>query len=459
MSVRRTLFLQLLLIIGLPLAAFWAARPSATSGLSEQQLRNLQIYQVQRGTVALTVSAIGSLTAKREATLSFLQSGRVSQVFVQRDDYVLAGDLLVKLDSTAQELAYEQALLALEQAEMALQTLLEPNEDQIRLAEAAVASARGAYFSVGNAVRPEDITAAQMAYEQAQRTYNDAIAARDTAPPGQYEILAARAGEASFNMEIARLQLESLTSGAATRAQSGAAYARLVQAERELERVLAGPSQVQIEAAQAQIDRAEAQVRQAELALQRTNLTAPFDGVIGALNVEVGTVVAPNLPVATLVDVSPLKLVVQVDEVDIRLVEVGLPVRVRLDALPDNLLEARVTRVADVGTASGGIVSYEVEIEMISDDPRARVGMTADATIIVQERTNALAVPNAYIRLDRFTGEAFVNVVQPDFTIREVPVRLGLQGQDMSEVVSGLSEGDLIALTLGGRGLNEFIGG
>jgi multidrug efflux pump subunit AcrA (membrane-fusion protein) len=123
------------------------------------------------------------------------------------------------------------------------------------------------------------------------------------------------------------------------------------------------------------------------------------------------------------------------------------------------LLEARVTRVADVGTASGGIVSYEVEIEMISDDPRARVGMTADATIIVQERTNALAVPNAYIRLDRFTGEAFVNVVQPDFTIREVPVRLGLQGQDMSEVVSGLSEGDLIALTLGGRGLNEFIGG
>ncbi|XWX05233.1 efflux RND transporter periplasmic adaptor subunit [Aggregatilineales bacterium SYSU G02658] len=458
MSVRRTLFIQLLLVIGLPLAVFLSARP-APSGISEQLLNNLQVYQVQRGTVALTVSAIGALAADQEASLSFLQSGRVAQVFVQRDDYVLAGDLLMKLDSTAQELAYEQALLALEQAEMALQTLLQPSEDQIRLAEAAVASARGAYFSVGNAVQPQDITAAQLAYEQAQRTYNDAIAARDTAPPGQYDILAARAGEASFNLEIARLQLEALTSGSATRAQSGAAFARLVQAERELERVLAGPSQVQIEGAQAQIDRAEAQVRQAELALQRTNLFAPFDGVIGALNAEVGAVVAPNFPVATLVDVSPLSLVVQVDEIDIRLIEVGMLVRVRLDALPDNLLEARVTRIADVGVTTGGIVSYDVEIELVSDDPRARVGMTADATIIVRERTDTLAIPNAYIRLDRFTGQAFVNLIQPDLTIREVPIRLGLQGQDMSEVVAGLSEGDLIALTLGGRGLNEFIGG
>lgn len=458
MSVRRTLLVQLLVVLALPLVVFFSLRP-APSGVPEQQLRNLQVYQVQRGTVALSVSALGSLTASQEATLSFLQSGRIAQVYVQRDDYVEAGDLLMAMDSTAQELAYEQALLALEQAELALQTLLTPNEDQIRLAEAAVASARGAYFSVGNAVQPADITAAQLAYEQAVRTYNDAIAARDQAPPGQYDILAARAGEASFNMEIARLQLESLTSGTATRAQSGAAFARLVQAERELERVLAGPSQVQIDAAQAQISRAEAQVRQAELALQRTKLFAPFSGVIGSLNAEVGAVVAPNFPVATLVDVSPLSLSVQVDEVDIRLIRVGMLVRVRLDALPDNLLEARVTRIADVGTTTGGIVSYQVDIELVSDDPRARVGMTADATIIVQERTDILAIPNAYIRIDRFTGEAFVNVIQPDLTIREVKVTLGLQGQDMSEVRAGLNEGDLIALTLGGRGLNEFIGG
>lgn len=458
MSVRRTLFIQALLILMLPIGVFLALRPAPT-GIPEQQLRNLQVYQVQRGTVALSVSALGSLTANQEATLSFLQAGRIAQVYVQRDDYVEAGDLLMAIDSTAQELAYEQALLAVEQAELALQTLLTPNEDQIRLAEAAVASARGAYFSIGNAVQPADITAAQLAYDQAVRTYNEAIAARDQAPPGQYEILAARAGEASFNMEIARLQLESLTSGAATRAQSGAAFARLVQAERELERVLAGPSQVQIDAAQAQIERAEAQLRQAELALQRTKLYAPFSGVVASLNAEVGVVVAPNVPVATLVDVSPLSLSVQVDEVDIRLIREGMLVRVRLDALPDSILEARVKRIADVGTVTGGIVSYQVDIELVSDDPRARVGMTADATIIVEERTNTLVIPNAYIRLDRFTGAAFVNVVQPDLTIREVQVTLGLQGQDMSEVVAGLSEGDLIVLSLGGRGLEEFIGG
>jgi HlyD family secretion protein len=458
MSVRRSLFLLLLIALGAPVFVFIRAQ-NRDSSAAEENLANLQLYVVGKGDVELAVSAIGTLAAEQETSLSFLTTGRVQELYAQRDDYVLAGDPLVRLESTVQELVYAQAELTLEQAEMALADLMTVDADQIALAQAAVDSALGAYYSIGSAIQPQDIQAAQLAYDQAVRVYNDAVLARDTAPPGQYDRLAAEAGEASFNMEIARLQLEQLTSGTATRAQSGAAYARVVQARTELERIQAGPTQAQIDAAQAQIDRAEAALEQAGRDLERTVITAPYDGVIAALNVEVGALVAPNAPVVTIADVDPLKLTVQVDEVDIRFVKVGAPVRVRLDALPDVTFAAVVENVATVGTTTGGIVSYDVEIALTADDPRARVGMTADATIVVEEARNVLLVPNLYIRIDRFSGEAFVNVLRDDNTVEEVPVQLGLQGQENSEIRSGLNEGDLIALDLGGRGLNEFLGG
>ena len=187
-------------------------------------------------------------------------------------------------------------------------------------------------------------------------------------------------------------------------------------------------------------------------------LLTPYDGVIGTLNAEVGSLVAPSVPLVTLVDISPLRLTVEVDEVDIRLIESGLPVRVRLDALPDNIINATVTRISDAGTVTGGIVTYNVEIELSDEDNRARVGMTADATIVIEQATDAVFVPNSYIRLDRFTNEAFVNVLQEDNTVREVQVTLGLQGQENSEVRAGIAEGELVVITLGGGGLNEVLG-
>jgi HlyD family secretion protein len=458
MSVRRSLFLLLLIGIGAPLFVFLRAQ-NRDNNAAVENLANLQLYVVGVGNVELSVSAIGTLSAERETSLSFLTTGRVEALYTQRDDYVLEGDPLVRLESSVQELIYAQAQLTLEQAELALEELLTVDGDQIALAEAAVDSALGAYYSIGSAVQPADIQAAQLAYDQAVRVYNDAVLARDTAPPGQYDRLAAEAGEASFNMEIARLQLEQLTSGAATRAQSGAAYARVVQARTELARVQAGPAQAQIDAAQAQVKRAEAALQQAERDLERMLITAPYDGVIAALNVEIGALVAPNTPVVTIADIAPLKLTVQVDEVDIRFVRVGAPVRVRLDALPEVVFPAVVDSVAAVGTTSSGIVSYDVEIALTGDDPRARVGMTADATIVVEEARDVVFAPNFYIRVDRFSGEAFVNVLRENNTVVEVPVQLGLQGQENSEILSGLSEGDLIALDLGGRGLNEFLGG
>src|SRR5690606_33601643 len=132
MSVGRSLFLLAILIIALPFFVF-ANAVQPQSGANNIQLSNLQLYQVGRGTVAFTVTAIGSIEAEQMIALSFLTAGQVDAIFVQRDAYVLAGDELIQLDNESQRIAYEQALLGLENARLAYQDLETVDDNDILL--------------------------------------------------------------------------------------------------------------------------------------------------------------------------------------------------------------------------------------------------------------------------------------------------------------------------------------
>ncbi|MFQ5435058.1 MAG: hypothetical protein ACE5FD_09295 [Anaerolineae bacterium] len=85
-----------------------------------------------------------------------------------------------------------------------------------------------------------------------------------------------------------------------------------------------------------------------------------------------------------------------------------------------------------------------------------RPGMSANASIVVEEIDNVLIVPNWAIRLDRDTGKAFVNVKQAEGTVMEVEVETGLRNEQFSEVTSGLQAGDVVALTNEREGINFF---
>jgi HlyD family secretion protein len=456
MSVRRSLFVLLVLSISLPLLVF-TVRANQNGGGS-LELDNIQLYRVSRGDLEVAVSAIGTIEPDEIVNLSFVVPGRVSEVFVQPGDYVLAGDVLVQLRNDTQRIAYEQATLALESAELQLEDLLTPDANAIKIVEANVDSAWGAYMSVENAVTDEDIRAAELAYQQAYQAWQDAINIRNQTPGGTtdtaYTLLDAQVGAASFDAEIARLQLESLKTG--SRPQLNAAYARVIQAQRELDRMKAGPTEYQIEQAQIAIDQAQSAVDRTDAAFKRTMLTAPFDGVVSIVNAEVGGLVAPGSAVIQVTDVAPLHLNIQVDEIDIGLIREQLPARVQLDALPRVSLPALLEQIALVGRNDGGIVSYDVKVTLDSSDPRARVGMTAEATIVVEERKDVLLIPNLYIRLDRQTDQAYVNVLRDDGSVEEVEVTLGLRGQETSEVLSGLREGDLILIDLSSDNLSLF---
>lgn len=461
MSVRRSLLLLTIISLTLPFGVF-LSRNTGAINVAVNQLRDIQLFRVERGGVRLAVSALGSIEADAVAQLSMLSAGRVSEVRVQIGDYVLRDDILLILDNTPQRISYEQALLELERAELLLEDLMEPDETAIRIAEAAVESARGALASASSVVSQADINAAELSYDQALaaaeslRIERDRVGGQTGGDSLEYQAANARYGEAQFAAEIARLQLQSLRSAGGP--QQNAAFQRLQQAQIELDRVRAGPTELEKAAAATAVRQAEARVEAAAVAYDRTILRAPFDGIVSSLTAEVGALVGPGLDIAELTDVSPIGLTVLVDEIDIRLVEIGLPVLVELDAIPDVQFSATVADIGPLGIDTGGIVSYPVNISLTVEDPRVRVGMTAEATIIADQREDVLVVPNQYIRIDRTTQTAFVNVLRDDNSIDEVPIELGLQGQNVSEVEQGLVEGDLIVTLVRGDGLNVFFG-
>lgn len=447
MSVRRSLLLLTVLTLLVPVAVFAARANQLQNAAKQSNLQNLQLYRVQRGSVEITVSAIGTLEADQTVNLSFVTAGRVEQVFVQPGDVVQAGDALVKLVDEPQRLAYEQASLAVDRANLNMEQLLQPpSDDDLRVAQANVDSAWGAFMSLANAVTDQDMQAATLNYQQAYQAWQDADRLYGENPDNQ--TLRAKAGEASFKAEIARLQLDSLKNRRGP--QLNAAYLRVVQAKRELDRIKAGPPQAQIDQANIAIQQAQAQLDRAATDYKQMTLIAPFDGVVANVNAEAGALLTPGLNVIELTDMSPLRLTVQVDEIDVRQLTPGMTARVELDALPGIQFPAALDTLALVGSNNSGVVSYDAHVLLNSADPRARIGMTAEATFLVEQRHDVLVVPNLYIRLDRQRNRAYVNLLQPDNTLREVEVKLGLRGQDSSEILSGLQLGDVVAVDLTG---------
>jgi HlyD family secretion protein len=139
---------------------------------------------------------------------------------------------------------------------------------------------------------------------------------------------------------------------------------------------------------------------------------------------------------------APMKAVAPFQEMDAAAIVVGQKVSVALDALPDLDLTGKVTAIAPSATASSGAMSYYVTIALDATDPRLKEGMTVRATVHTAEAKNVLAVPNSAISSQN--GQPMVLRENADGTESSVPIVTGIVGAELTEVSSGVAEGDRV---------------
>lgn len=455
---------------------------------AEQQESQVQDETtVQREALRVTVSATGSVSPNRQVALTFESSGVVEEVLVQAGDRVSAGDVIARLDTTDLDAQVEDAAVALDLQLAAYDALVAPpREVDVAVAEAALAAAQAALnaaYSNGTSGNQAEIAALQAELArnrlwQSQLQAGIAINTPGFSPdisgfiPDDVEVpqevidqvneglgglfpsqpgatqddFAAGLAAAEYGVQIADANAAAAASRGADPGSIGSANAAVVAARTQLDLLINGADDITLQRAEAGIAQAQLALDQAEAARARAELIAPFDGVIGQINLTEGEPPPQNNLPVVLVDQSQLFVELAIDETDVVNLEVGQPVEFQFDALPDMTITGEITRIALTPIRAGTLVTYPVRVTLDDTDAPIRIGMSATATIIIDEVADVLVLPNRFIRIDRATGDAFVTIVNANGRFEEVQVELGLRNEIQSQIESGIEEGQRVVL-------------
>jgi RND family efflux transporter MFP subunit len=137
-------------------------------------------------------------------------------------------------------------------------------------------------------------------------------------------------------------------------------------------------------------------------------------------------------------DVSRMFVDVQVDETDIAFIQTGQKVDVTLDAYPSEIFEGTVTRIDPQAVVEQNVTVVYVRVEIENPDARLKPGMNATCEFVVDRKEDVLMVPSEAVKEQ--DGKYYVQVMEGGKPVRR-DVEIGLEGNDTTEIVSGLQEG------------------
>jgi HlyD family secretion protein len=285
----------------------------------------------------------------------------------------------------------------------------------------------------------------------------DEQGARDQVVVARSELEAAeaRAAEASKALERARQLFDAQLLPVAER-DGATAAADGAAAQVRAARAAVGRSEQALNAAARRVTQARAQAARARDVLDKTNITAPMDGIVSRLQVREGEMVVigiqnqPGTTLMTISDLSSINAEVKVAEADVLRLKMGQPAAVTLDAVPQRRFAGRVVEIgaSALPTQGAGAAAREFRVVIRLDDASEslRPGLTCDAEILAQERSNVVTAPLQAVVLRpqvETEGDATGVFVVRDGRAAFTPVKVGIIG-GLDVEVTGIGAGTQI---------------
>lgn len=484
------------------------------------------LSQVQKGTIILTVSGSGQISAKDQIDVKSKISGEVEKIFVDKEQAVKKGKLLLKLKTKDFEEAIDDAKLALEEAETRLQNLKqnkETSEKDLNDLFDDVFNALSLTFStLPSAMTDMEKTFTESSYngdqadidyyrsvfalyrgysflknekeekflalkEKYQKARNDFIFVSRNSSQQLLEDWAKRTS--SLLLEISDLakegrdiisfykevvSKENLTpaiSLSATDAQFKTLssvvtsldqlYSNLISLSKKINQTRQSISNYedQIRLQEKTIKQKESLLEKAKDNYENCFIKADFDGKIAKVNVKEGDSVSGATVLFTLITKEKVAEI-SLNEIDAAKVKIGQKVSLTFDAIPDLILTGKIIEIDSVGSISQGVVSYGAKIVLDSDEERIKPSMSVTAEIIVEAKTDVLLLPNSavktegnlkYVELINAVPEAKAQlkignrtILPKGIQIKNQNVETGISNDNLTEIVSGLKEGDIV---------------
>jgi HlyD family secretion protein len=258
------------------------------------------------------------------------------------------------------------------------------------------------------------------------------------------------------------------------------------QAEQDTADATAEAAQTDVNSAEAALAQAQASLNEATVNLKYTTIISPTDGIVISRSVDVGQTVAASLQAPTLFtiaeDLRKMQVDTSVGEADVGRLQPGQHATFTVDAYPGDHFEGVIRQIRNAAQTVQNVVTYDAVIDVENSDLKLKPGMTANVTIVTDQKSDVLAVPNAALRFRPTTPVAQPSGKPPGpgsaggagaktpaarsdsgrtiFVLREghpvpVPVKVGLTDGTVTEVQTGeLHEGDpiIIAQAAGAQG-------
>lgn len=443
---------------------------------------------IENGVFEKVVEASGKVTPIREAHLGFEASGTIKSISVDVGDVVTKGTLLVKIDDSSirSQLSKAEADLEAEIVELNSISSGGLSSELINTKQSVISSLQDAYSTSDGAIKTKtdqffDYIDSDDKYPEVikpDKYYNietsllHSTADRQRKEIGNdLQIWGPRVRSLTIDtlmdsdVEYTKEQLEtvldfmdnlvkitnnfdkfsnlstsdvnnyrSLASSARSEVQG--AYSDVLSKEESLRSVSSG-----IPLQQTKVTSAGANVDEYRVQLSKTDIRAPFDGIISQQDAEIGEIAQSGTSLVSMIGSQGLKLEVYVPEVNISGVMLEQDAEVKLDAYGDEVtFDAKVVAIDPTETEKEGISTYKTTFHFNEPDPRIRSGMSADVTILIDRREDVLLLPR------RSVVDGYV-MVEEDGDIVRKKVEVGdKDSYGNFEVVSGLSSGDKVVL-------------
>lgn len=294
----------------------------------------------------------------------------------------------------------------------------------------------------------QDLTSAQAAAQAnlaaVMQVLTDANAALNAAVPSG-AVTAATISSYIVTIATARANVNSALStltSAITTAKASAA--QLAKDQKTLILQKSGSTAQSIAQAQAQVTAAQADVAAAQAQLTKTEVTAPFDGVLVRMDVKRGEIVSPNTSEISIQGDGVFEIETYIPEVNIAAVRVGDFASTTLDAYgPSVSFDARVIRIDPAKTDRDGVATYKTTLAFMRSDERIRSGMTASVVIQTAVIPQVFVIPSGAVFVQ--DGVHKVQVLEGK-TVSTRTITIADTALGNVPVLSGLTDGEQVIL-------------